>query len=84
MYMSSIDHINPGDIESIDVLKDASSAAIYGSRAANGVVIITTKSGTNTEGKPIIDLSANVGVTAPSKYLDMLDAAGWAENHHRP
>lgn len=79
MYMSGIDHINPGDIESIDVLKDASSAAIYGSRAANGVVIITTKSGTNTDGKPIIDLSANVGVTAPSKYLDMLDAAGWAE-----
>ena len=60
-------------------MKDASSAAIYGSRAANGVVIITTKSGTNTDGKPIIDLSANVGVTAPSKYLDMLDAAGWAE-----
>ncbi len=79
MYMSGIDHINPSDIESIDVLKDASSAAIYGSRAANGVVIVTTKSGTNTEGKPIIDLSANIGVTAPSKYLDMLDAAGWAE-----
>lgn len=79
MYMSGIDHINPEDIESIDVLKDASSAAIYGSRAANGVVIITTKSGTNTDGKPIIDLSANVGVTAPSKYLDLLDAAGWAE-----
>lgn len=79
MYMSGIDHINPNDIESIDVLKDASSAAIYGSRAANGVVIVTTKSGTNTEGKPIIDLSANVGVTAPVKYLDMLDATGWAE-----
>ena len=79
MYMSSIDHINPSDIESIDVLKDASSAAIYGSRAANGVVIVTTKSGSNTEGKPVIDLSANIGVTAPSKYLDMLDAKGWAE-----
>ena len=79
MYMSSIDHINPSDIESIDVLKDASSAAIYGSRAANGVVIVTTKNGSNTEGKPVIDLSANIGVTAPSKYLDMLDAKGWAE-----
>ena len=79
MYMSGIDHINPGDIESIDVLKDASSAAIYGSRAANGVVIVTTKSGSNTEGKPVIDLSANVGVTTPTRYLDMLDAAGWAE-----
>ncbi len=79
MYMSSIDHINPNDIASIDVLKDASSAAIYGSRAANGVVIVTTKEGSNTEGKPIIDLSANIGVSTPSKYLDLLDAAGWAE-----
>lgn len=77
--MSGIDHINPNDIASIDVLKDASSAAIYGSRAANGVVIVTTKEGSNTEGKPIIDLSANVGVSSPSKYLDLLDAAGWAE-----
>lgn len=79
MYMSGIDHINPNDIASIDVLKDASSAAIYGSRAANGVVIVTTKEGSNTEGKPIIDLSANVGVSSPSKYLDLLDATGWAE-----
>lgn len=79
MYMSGIDHINPNDIASIDVLKDASSAAIYGSRAANGVIIVTTKEGTNTEGKPIIDLSANIGVSTPSKYLDVLDAAGWAE-----
>lgn len=79
MYMSSIDNINPNDIASIDVLKDASSAAIYGSRAANGVIIITTKEGSNTEGKPIIDISVNVGVSTPSKYLDMLDAAGWAE-----
>lgn len=79
MYMSGIDHINPSDIESIDVLKDASSAAIYGSRAANGVVIVTTKSGSNTEGKPIIDLSANIGISAPSKYLDLLNAAEWAE-----
>lgn len=79
MYMSGIDHLNPNDIASIDVLKDASSAAIYGSRAANGVIIVTTKEGTNTEGKPIVDLSANIGVSAPSKYLDLLDAAGWAE-----
>ncbi|MCL3850551.1 TonB-dependent receptor [Parabacteroides sp. GYB001] len=79
MYMSGIDHINPNDIASIDVLKDASSAAIYGSRAANGVIIVTTKEGSNTEGKPIIDLSANIGVSAPSKYLDLLNAAGWAE-----
>lgn len=79
MYMNSIDHINPNDIASIDVLKDASSAAIYGSRAANGVIIVTTKEGSNTEGKPIIDLSVNSGISTASKFLDMLDAKGWAE-----
>ncbi len=79
MYMSGIDHINPNDIASIDVLKDASSAAIYGSRAANGVIIVTTKEGSNTEGKPIVDLSINAGVALVSKKLDMLDAKGWAE-----
>lgn len=79
MYMNSIDHINSNDIASIDVLKDASSAAIYGSRAANGVIIVTTKEGSNTEGKPIIDLSVNLGISTASKFLDMLDAKGWAE-----
>lgn len=79
MYMNSIDHINPNDIASIDVLKDASSAAIYGSRAANGVIIVTTKEGSNPEGKPIIDLSVNLGISTASKFLDMLDAKGWAE-----
>lgn len=79
MYMNSIDHINPNDIASIDVLKDASSAAIYGSRAANGVIIVTTKEESNTEGKPIIDLSVNLGISTASKFLDMLDAKGWAE-----
>ena len=79
MYMNSIDHINPNDIASIDVLKDASSATIYGSRAANGVIIVTTKEGSNTEGKPIIDLSVNLGISTASKFLDMLDAKGWAE-----
>lgn len=79
MYMNSIDHINPNDIASIDVLKDASSAAIYGSHAANGVIIVTTKEGSNTEGKPIIDLSVNLGISTASKFLDMLDAKGWAE-----
>lgn len=78
MYMSSIDHLNPNDIASIDVLKDASSAAIYGSRAANGVIIVTTKSGSNTEGKPIIDASVNIGVQTPSKYLELLNADEWA------
>lgn len=79
MYMSSIDQINPSDIQSIDVLKDASSSAIYGSRAANGVVIITTKSGSNTEGVPDINVTASMGVNSPSKYLNLLNASQWAQ-----
>ncbi|CAL1518924.1 TonB-dependent receptor [Chitinophaga sp. MM2321] len=79
MYMGSIDQINPNDIQSIDVLKDASSAAIYGSRAANGVIIVTTKSGSNTDGQPIIEAGANYGIQTPAKYLDMLNATQWAD-----
>ncbi len=52
--------VNPNDIESISVLKDASAAAIYGSRAANGVVLITTKKG--KKGKPVIELNTQVGI----------------------
>lgn len=78
IYMNTMNNINPNDIESIDVLKDASSAAIYGSRAANGVIIVTTKSGTRTEGMPLIDASINTGIQSPAKYLDMLNAEEWA------
>ena len=75
MYMSSIDHINPSDIQSIDVLKDASSAAIYGSRSQwSGDYY--HKGGSNTDGVPSINLTANIGVNAPSKYLDLLNAQG--------
>ncbi len=63
--------INPNDIESISVLKDASSAAVYGVRAANGVILITTKRG--KEGKPKIDFSANYGVRNLRTKLDMLN-----------
>lgn len=54
--------INPNDIESISVLKDASATAIYGSRGANGVVVITTRRGTS--GKPLVQVSANTGIQA--------------------
>src|SRR5215469_6126195 len=53
-----VDNINPGDIETIDVLKDASATAIYGSRGANGVVIITTKQGKN--GKVSLGLNHSI------------------------
>jgi TonB-dependent starch-binding outer membrane protein SusC len=67
---SPIRGINPSDIESIEVLKDASSTAIYGSRGANGVVIITTKSG--KKGIPKITLETNYGISKVSKYIDVL------------
>lgn len=69
--------INPNDIASIDVLKDASATAIYGSRGANGVVIITTKRG--QAGKPRIELSANFSVSKISKMVKMLDAYTYAQ-----
>ena len=63
--------INPSDIESIQVLKDASSTAIYGSRGANGVVIITTKKGKS--GAPTISINAFTGVQQRSKKIDVLN-----------
>ncbi|MCA1744677.1 MAG: SusC/RagA family TonB-linked outer membrane protein, partial [Bacteroidales bacterium] len=69
--VSSISDIAPSDIQSIDVLKDASSAAIYGARGANGVLIITTKSG--VEGRTNVTFNSYVGVKQISKYLDVLD-----------
>lgn len=64
LYYGDLADINPSDVQSIDILKDASSAAVYGSRAANGVILITTKKG--TRGKPTINISANVGLAYPS------------------
>lgn len=62
--------INPNDIESINVLKDASATAIYGSRASNGVIIITTKKG--KEGKVQIGYNGNFSVSSPIDYVDVL------------
>ena len=68
--------INPKDIASIEVLKDASATAIYGSRAANGVVLITTKGG---KSKAKIDFSTNFGLSHIAKQIKVLDAATYAE-----
>lgn len=62
--------INPNDIESFTVLKDASATAIYGSRASNGVIIITTKKG--KDGKPQVSYNGNVSLSTPAKYFDVL------------
>lgn len=67
-----IEYINPSDVESIEVLKDAASAAIYGSRGANGVILVTTKKG--SEGKTVVTYNGSYGVANPWKKLDVLDA----------
>ncbi|WP_301705493.1 TonB-dependent receptor [uncultured Parabacteroides sp.] len=66
-----LDRINPNEIESISVLKDA-AAAIYGSRAANGVVLVTTKRG--KEGKPTITYTGNMGFASPTRLPEVCDA----------
>ncbi|HWB28379.1 MAG TPA: TonB-dependent receptor [Chitinophagaceae bacterium] len=68
--------LNPNDIESIQILKDASSAAIYGSRGSNGVVIITTKRG--KAGKPAIEFDTYYGLQQVAHKVDMLDAHDYA------
>ena len=68
---NALDFINPNDIESMTILKDASSTAIYGSRAANGVIMITTKKGKGNEFK--FNLSTSTTVYTPTDYVDVLD-----------
>ena len=76
MNMNALASINPHDIESIEVLKDASATAIYGSRGANGVVLITTKRGREGRGK--IEFSSNFMVSNVLKTIDVLDPYTYA------
>lgn len=71
--------INPNDIESIEVLKDVSATAIYGSRGANGVILITTKKGKLGEGKAHVNYNYTLGVSSVAKKLDLLTASEWAQ-----
>jgi len=71
--------LNPDDIESISVLKDASSSAIYGTRGANGVILITTKRGKASD-KPTITFSTRVGVSNATNQYDMLNAQQYAQS----
>ncbi|MBQ9651365.1 MAG: TonB-dependent receptor [Prevotella sp.] len=68
--------INPHDIESIEVLKDASSSAIYGSRGANGVVIVTCKKG-NDDGKTTVTASVNFSMSTPERYVPIMSGSDW-------
>ena len=75
--MSALTMINPQNIESMTILKDASATAIYGSRASNGVIIITTKKGTS--GRPQVNFSANFSINTARKTLNVMDAAKFAQ-----
>ena len=75
--LASADNLNPNDIESIQVLKDAASAAIYGSRGANGVIVVTTKKG--TEGKTTINFDMYTGLQQVAKKMDVMNAEEYAQ-----
>jgi len=68
--VDNIDYLNPNDIENVEIFKDAASSAIYGSRAANGVVVITTKSG--KEGKTRVTYDGYFGFSNPWKTIDVM------------
>lgn len=71
--------LNPNDIESIEVLKDASATAIYGAQGANGVVIITTKSGTSSMNKTHVTFDASLGIATVPKKLDLMSAQDYID-----
>ncbi|MEO7045586.1 MAG: TonB-dependent receptor [Ferruginibacter sp.] len=75
MMLNGVDFLNPTDVESVQVLKDASATAIYGSRGANGVVIITTKKG--RKGKSQISLNSYYGVQNPWRSSNVMDGPTW-------
>ena len=79
IYRGSISDINPNDIESIDVLKDASATAIYGSQAAAGVLMITTKN-VKSVTKPIIEYSGTYTFQSPTKVMRPADAEGYLQH----
>ena len=75
---SGLNGINPRDIERIEILKDASATAIYGSRGANGVVLITTKSGSKEDGKGKFNAYFTTSISEITETYDMLDGVGYA------
>ncbi|MFQ9022581.1 MAG: TonB-dependent receptor plug domain-containing protein [Parabacteroides merdae] len=72
-----LNELSPSDIESVEVLKDASATAIYGSRGANGVILVTTKKG--KEGRVQIDYNGYMGVQQAARKIEMFDGAEWVD-----
>lgn len=87
VILDNIDFLNPADIESVEVLKDASATAIYGSRGANGVILIQTKTGSGLEqGSTLVTVSVEGGVQQLEKQIDLLNGREFAiiANEIRP
>lgn len=78
-FYGELSEINPDDIAQIDILKDASAAAVYGARAANGVIIISTKKG--KIGKPVVNFTANVGLTQKSAFRSRFSPDGYLQHY---
>lgn len=78
VVMEDFHLLNPNDIERIEVLKDASSAAIYGARGANGVILVTTKRGTK-DGRQTVSYQGSLGSSSPQRFMEVLDANEWVE-----
>jgi TonB-linked SusC/RagA family outer membrane protein len=79
IYLGSINDINPDDIAVLDVLKDASAAAVYGSRASNGVIVISTKKGKSE--KPIISYNTSIGINTWQNKFDMMNRERWTQKY---
>lgn len=78
VFVGGIDGVSPNDVESIEILKDAATASIYGSRAANGVVIVTTKTG-RKETPPRLEIDSWIGVQSIPKRMSMLNGQQWTD-----
>ncbi len=79
VVMRDFQLVNPNDIESIEVLKDASSAAIYGARGANGVILVTTKRGDGGGKKATVSYAGSLSIGTMAKYMDVMDAYEWMD-----
>ncbi len=81
VFIDDIDFLNPQDIARMDILKDASSSAIYGSRGANGVIIITTKSGSTAKSGVNVSLESSYGIKEVARLPKMMDGDKWWAYH---
>jgi TonB-linked SusC/RagA family outer membrane protein len=79
IFSGSLADISPSDVESVTVLKDASAAAVYGSRSANGVILIESKKGTGVNGKPKFELRTSYGSISELKPLEVYGAQGYMQ-----